>query len=317
MFFSRKRMPETEQIHHLPNDDCMNKEANAESDADFLNSLYLEINNIITQHDHVNSQHNLLADLATRIKNRVDAVRMISEKSKDVSNEMITISNHLTVMANTTSERTIESSKSVEDVTSLVEQLGLEAKETMNNMNLLDIRSKDIGHIVKTIKEIANQTNLLALNASIEAARAGEHGRGFAVVADEVRKLASLTEKSTKEITLLITDIQKDIKDAIRSSERNQVTIVKGIESSKIANTKILELQNSYDIVKNQVNRVKEIVTSQNEHSNEVFQAINQIEDLLLDMNTKLIDHVTQASIVDSQLEHNIKTLKEKLPSQS
>lgn len=74
----------------------------------------------------------------------------------------------------------------------------------------LERHSQSIGQISTLIGNIASQTNLLALNAAIEAARAGESGKGFAVVAGEVRKLASQTDDSVRDISELISNIQRD-----------------------------------------------------------------------------------------------------------
>jgi len=75
--------------------------------------------------------------------------------------------------------------------------------------------SAEIGEVIKVITSIAQQTNLLALNATIEAARAGEAGKGFAVVANEVKELAKQTAQATEDISLKITAIQGDTKNAV------------------------------------------------------------------------------------------------------
>lgn len=91
-------------------------------------------------------------------------------------------------------------------------------KEINEKMQKLSRNSQEIGQILAVIDDIADQTNLLALNAAIEAARTGGAGKGFAVVADEVRKLAERSVKATNEIAELVSNIQKDIMQAVEAA---------------------------------------------------------------------------------------------------
>jgi methyl-accepting chemotaxis protein len=103
-----------------------------------------------------------------------------------------------------------------------------EVQAIAKKIKSLGDRSLEISDIVNTIEDIASQTNLLALNAAIEAAGAGEAGLRFAIVADEVRKLAERSAKATKDIGLLIRNVQVETQEAIVVMEQGTREVESG-----------------------------------------------------------------------------------------
>ncbi len=103
-----------------------------------------------------------------------------------------------------------------------IQTLARENEDSMENVQKLEGRMKQVEHIVSVVSEIASQTNLLALNASIEVARAGEHGRGFAVVAEEVGKLADESDHSARNISQLLRNMQDEVQHTASRIENDR-----------------------------------------------------------------------------------------------
>ncbi len=154
---------------------------------------------------------NLLADKGGEIaRNSIETAEASSQSSQTASSggqAMATASQSMAQVA--------ESSSSIHEL-----------------MTRLDGRSREIGKVVTTIREISENTNLLALNAAIEAARAGEQGRGFAVVAGEVRRLAEHTRSATEEIAQMVESIQQETAATTAAVVASRDTIESGRAST-------------------------------------------------------------------------------------
>jgi methyl-accepting chemotaxis protein len=141
----------------------------------------------------------------------------------------------------------------------------------------LSERSKEIGKILDVISGIANQTNLLALNAAIEAARAGENGKGFAVVADEVRKLAEQSQESTKNIAILIGEVQRDTEESVNIMSEVMKNAENGVKVSEQTSDKFHQILNSTRKITPQITEVSATVQQISANIEEVTTSANDI----------------------------------------
>lgn len=141
----------------------------------------------------------------------------------------------------------------------------------------LSEKTGNIQSIIYTISAIAEQTNLLSLNASIEAARAGEHGAGFAVVAGEVKKLAEQSERATKEINGLISEIKDEVEEA--------VVVMREVEKiSQDQSKSVVQVGESFDSISKEnetltslVDRISVSVQSISNYRDNLVTSINKI----------------------------------------
>ncbi|MGE5409452.1 MAG: methyl-accepting chemotaxis protein [Clostridiales bacterium] len=216
-----------------------------------------------------------------------------------------------TILTNTKDAET--AAKTASSAGDKAKQGGVTVSDTMNGMSRisevvlrsafqveeLGKSSNKIGEIIQVIDDIADQTNLLALNAAIEAARAGEQGRGFAVVADEVRKLAEKTSKATKEIALMIKQIQSDTIVAVESISLGTKEVEQGKSLAGNAGQALNEIISGTETVCEVISRVALASEKQASSSEEISRNIESITKVTSKSTTEIQQIASAASDLD------------------
>lgn len=227
-----------------------------------------EISKVLNQLANGNLNFTLTYDYAGEFSKVRQALEHIStslngtmQEIDQASNQVTSGADHLSAGAQALAQGVTEQASSVEELAATVEEISnhihqnadnaLNARSetvkagsniTESNKKMQDMmvameeiskKSQEIGHIIKTIEDIAFQTNILALNAAVEAARAGAAGKGFAVVADEVRNLAGKSAEAAKNTTTLIVESVHSIENGTeiaRDAANSMLAVVTGAE---------------------------------------------------------------------------------------
>ena len=228
-----------------------------------------------------------------RVEDRAGSIAQLTETQQQSTEmiatamaEMASSANNVADSASDTARNTDEADKqsqhtqrlihnTVDNIQGLAGQLGTASEAVAN----LDSDVHNIVKVLDVIGDIAEQTNLLALNAAIEAARAGEQGRGFAVVADEVRNLAGRTQSSTKEIQLMINNLQEGSRNAIKTMEVCATTSESTVTESQNASEALQQIVVALESISSMSHQIATAAAEQTQVSDDISKRINMIEE--------------------------------------
>jgi len=199
-----------------------NNEAAASAIEETTATMHEMLANFQAVAKNIQSQASSVAQTSASVEEMAASIKRIAETAKG----LVALSQKAKRMVEKGLEAVDKSSRGMDEVNGSIISV-------TDTIAALGARAEDIGKIVDVIDDIAEQTNLLALNAAIEAARAGEQGLGFAVVADEVKVLAERSAKSTNEIAELISNIQKEVQNAVKLTEKATHLVDRGVELNK------------------------------------------------------------------------------------
>lgn len=214
---------------------------------------------------------------AEQLQSIVVTTRIVEQMAAGIQ-EIASNATGVAAIADETSRATLDGGGSIEKATAQMANIKTSVGGSALVVTKLGERSKEIGQIVDTISGISGQTNLLALNAAIEAARAGEQGRGFAVVAEEVRKLAEQSQEATKQIAILIGEIQTDTNKAVVAMSDGTREVELGIEVVNSAGQTFNKIEGLIAKVSDQIQGISAAIQQMSANSHQIVSSVKTID---------------------------------------
>ncbi|NUN63824.1 hypothetical protein HCU40_03445 [Pseudanabaena biceps] len=232
-----------------------------------------------------------IANLGSVAQRQVDTVTrsLNAAHMSKLSATNITNSSHQIMQSSQTmTDHVAESDRSIDAVVNKVSALQNTVSVTAKRVKHLGEASQKIAKAMSAINEIAVKTNFLAISASLEASRTGDTGHGFVAVAEEVGELAARSVVASKEVEILLSDIQVETNEVMAVVESGSLQIS---ESSNLAIAAKNSLLQIVEISK----QIDGLMTSITDATASQVQTSEGVANLMQD-----IAHIAQRTLVSS-----------------
>lgn len=251
--------------------------------------------NTIELHNSNNAFKTNFNDIVESISNINVAVEEIAQGATQQADDTQTAAGEIDVLSNIADKNTDDVSnldrsstnmtKAFDKVNESLSQTSLKAKNINEKLEIVQTKNTEtneaiskIKEAVELIKDITSQTNLLSLNASIEAAHAGDSGKGFAVVAEEIRKLSDNCAKGTAVI-------EEIVKEILNKSCENRNEITSTVELMNQQNKLFQELNNQFEILKENVISVDNVSKNISDGNTKIIQSKNSLVNVVSELS--------------------------------
>jgi len=249
--------------------------------ADFVDEIAVSMTEMARSIEEVASHSDSLSSFAVQNSSAMVEMDATIGQIEENIRETDTLSQQV-------SEVSREGSRTVKDTVQGLEKIHAAVGSTLKAIESLGSRSKEIGKILKVIRDIADQTNLLALNAAIIAAQAGEHGKGFAVVAEEIRDLAERTASATSEVSEIVTAIQREVGGAVDAAGGGMDRVQEGLALGRASEESLQRIAQSINLASTSISHILRAAAEQSKSSRQVTEAMEEM--------TKRVERISLAT---------------------
>lgn len=221
-----------------------------------------------------------MGEINTGSAETADSIQEQMEQTEKIQNYISSVKDTSVSIEKNMEKTAILVEEGQKKMTALAEQMEASIRTNaavLSQMDELNACTQKMNTIIETITSIANNTGMLALNAGIEAARAGEAGKGFAVVADEIARLSSQTKNATINITQLIGNINKELKDVSKAVSAASQNNEENVASTLAARESFEGIASQTVSINEQMRDLSQAIESLGEANGEIVEKIQTI----------------------------------------